>query len=83
MWVVYSEEVRGEVGTRSGMCYVEWVVWVHVPTPPILLSFFISQPEDGQCISVETCSCSLCNKFYTYLYQHIVVLDKYVHSILV
>jgi len=28
----------------------------------------------------ETCSCSLCNKFYTYLYHHIVVLDKYIHS---
>ena len=31
----------------------------------------------------ETCSCSLCNKLYTYLYHHIVVLDKYVHSNLV
>jgi len=29
MWVVYSGEVRGGVGTRSRMCYVEWVVWVH------------------------------------------------------
>jgi len=29
MWVVYSWEVRGEVGTRSGMCCVGWVVWVH------------------------------------------------------
>ena len=28
----------------------------------------------------ETYSCSLCNKFYTYLYHHIVVLDKYMHS---
>ena len=28
MWVVYSEKVRGEVGTRSGMCCVGWVVWV-------------------------------------------------------
>jgi len=28
MWVVYSGEVRGEVGTRSLMCYVGWVVWV-------------------------------------------------------
>ena len=26
--------------------------------------------------SAETCSCSLCNKFYTYLYHHIVVLDS-------
>jgi len=33
--------------------------------------------------STETCSCSLYNKFYTYLYHHIVVLDKYIHSILV
>jgi len=33
--------------------------------------------------SAETCSCSLCNKLYTYLYHHIVVLDKYIHSILV
>ena len=31
----------------------------------------------------ETCSCSLCNKLYTYLYHHIDVLDKYVHSNLV
>jgi len=30
--------------------------------------------------SAETCNCSLCNKFYTYLYHHIVVLDKYTHS---
>jgi len=51
MWVVYSGEVRGEVGTTSRMCYVGWVVWVH-----------------------------LCNKFYTYLYQRVVVLDKYIHS---
>ena len=29
MWVVYSGEVRGEVGTRSRMCYVGLVVWVH------------------------------------------------------
>jgi len=29
MWAVYSGEVRGEVGTRSRMCYVGWVVWVH------------------------------------------------------
>jgi len=26
---VYNGEVRGEVGTRSRMCYVGWVVWVH------------------------------------------------------
>ena len=26
---VYSGEVRGEVGTRSRMCYGGWVVWVH------------------------------------------------------
>ena len=57
MWLVYSGEVRSEVGTRSRMCYVGWVVWVH-----------------GFC---------LCNKFYTYLYHHIVVLDKYTHSNLV
>ena len=29
MWVVYSGEVRGEVGTRSRTCYVGCVVWVH------------------------------------------------------
>ena len=29
IWAVYSVEVRGEVGTRSNMCYVGWVVWVH------------------------------------------------------
>ena len=26
---MYSGEVRGEVGARSGMCYVGWVVCVH------------------------------------------------------
>jgi len=26
---VYSGAVRGEVGTRSCMCHVGWVVWVH------------------------------------------------------
>jgi len=31
----------------------------------------------------ETCSCSLCNKLYTYLNYRIVVLDKYIHSNLV
>ena len=29
MLAVYSGEVRGEVGTRSRMCCVVWVVWVH------------------------------------------------------
>jgi len=29
IWVVYSREVRGEVGARSRMCCVGWVVWVH------------------------------------------------------
>jgi len=29
MWAVYSGEVRGEVGTKSGICYVRWVMWVH------------------------------------------------------
>jgi len=33
--------------------------------------------------STETCSCTLCNELYTYLYHHIVVLDKYIHSNLV
>ena len=28
-------------------------------------------------------SCSLCNKLYTYLYHHIIVLDKYIHCNLV
>jgi len=28
VWVVFSGEVRGEVGTRSCMCCVGWVVWV-------------------------------------------------------
>jgi len=28
VWVVYSVELRGEVGTRSRMCCVGWVVWV-------------------------------------------------------
>jgi len=29
MWILYSGEVRGEVGTRSCMCCVGRVVWVH------------------------------------------------------
>jgi hypothetical protein len=29
-YIVYSGEVKGEVGTRSGMCCVGWVVWVLV-----------------------------------------------------
>jgi len=51
MWVVYSGEVRGEVGTRSGMCYVGWAVWVCGGSAVIccLPCFFISQPEDGHC----------------------------------
>ena len=28
MRAVYSGEVRVELGTRSGMCCVGWVVWV-------------------------------------------------------
>jgi len=30
MWVVHSGEVRGEVGTKSRMCYVGWVVVLYV-----------------------------------------------------
>jgi len=29
VWVVYSGEVRGGVGTKSRMCCVGRVVWVH------------------------------------------------------
>jgi len=29
IWVVYSGEVGGEVGTRSHMCHGVWEVWVH------------------------------------------------------
>ena len=29
MWAVYSGEVRGEVVTKSRMCYVGWAVWIH------------------------------------------------------
>jgi len=28
MWVVYSGDLRGEVGARSRMCYVGWLVCV-------------------------------------------------------
>jgi len=28
MWVVYSGEVRVEVGRKSRMCCVGWAVWV-------------------------------------------------------
>jgi len=28
-WAVYSGVVRGEVVTKSGMCCVGWVLWVH------------------------------------------------------
>jgi len=38
MWVGYSGEVRGEVGTRLRMCYVGWVVWV--PTSPLTSPLF-------------------------------------------
>jgi len=41
IWVVYSGEVRGEVGTRSRMCYVGWVVWVHGSTAIICYSRLI------------------------------------------
>ena len=30
--------------------------------------------------SAETCGYSLCNKFYTYIYHRIIVLDRYIHS---
>jgi len=39
MLAVYSGEVRGEVGTRSRMCCVGWVVWVR----GVLLVFFYSR----------------------------------------
>jgi len=29
MWVVYSGGVGGELGTRSRICYVGWVFWLH------------------------------------------------------
>jgi len=29
IWVVYSGELGGEVGTRFRMCHRGWVVWVH------------------------------------------------------
>ena len=38
MLAVYSGEVRSEVGTRSRMCCVGWVVWVH----GVLLLYFMS-----------------------------------------
>ena len=38
-WVVYSGEVRSEVGTRSRMCYVGWTVWVR----GVLLLYAISK----------------------------------------
>ena len=48
-----------------------------------LLSFFLFINLKMANESAETCSCSLCNKLYTYLYHHIVVLYKYIHSNLV
>ena len=82
------------MGKRSRKCCVCEISYPLHPLPPAciqptqveyscLLSFFIYQPEDVQCKRPKQCSCSLCNKLYTYLYHHIVVLDKYIHSNLV
>jgi len=66
MWAVYSGEVRGEVGTRSHMCCVGWVVWVH----GVLLLYVMTRWPLSR---AEKCSRSLCNKFYirVYLYYQI------------
>ena len=46
MWLVYGGEVTGEVGTRSRMCYVGWVMWVQgvllLYAIPLLLTKFFS-----------------------------------------
>jgi len=41
-----------------------------------LLSFFNFSTWRWPMKRTETCSCYLCNKFYTYLYHHIVVSDS-------
>jgi len=43
-----------------------------------LVSFFHLSTWRWPMKSAETCSCSLCNKLYTYLHHHVFVLDKYV-----
>ena len=40
--VVYSVEFNGEVGTRSDMCCVGWVVWVLVPEQKVRIIWNIS-----------------------------------------
>ena len=71
---VYIGEVRGEVGMRSRICCVGWVVWVQGFC--YYMVFYVNIFESM--VSSYACrDCfSLCNKFYTYLYHHIVVLDS-------
>ena len=45
MWAVYSREVSGEVGTRSRMCYVGWVVWVHCTLTYLLAYSMVQSPS--------------------------------------
>ena len=59
-----------------------WIVYTQVEYS-CLLSFFHLSTWRWPMKRAKTCSCSLCNKFYTYLCHHIVVLGKYIHSNLV
>ena len=65
MWAVYSGEVRGGVGTRSRMCFVGWVVWVH----GLLLLYVMSEPEDGHCQGPKrVVDLYIVNFIYIYIY---------------
>jgi len=44
MWVVYSGQVRGEVGMRSRMWCVGWAVWVHGFCYYMLLYAILAEP---------------------------------------
>jgi len=71
---------------------LDWSVWTCLPQlydgRDMYIIYYIKnkymfRPWRWPMKRVETCSCSLCNKLYTYLYHHIFVLDKCIHSSLV
>ena len=71
MWAVYSGEVRGEVGTRSRMCYVGWEVWVHGVLLIYVMSRYRSQPEDGHCQrSKRVVDLYVVNSIYIHTHTH-------------
>ena len=61
MWVVYSGEVSGEVGTRSGMCCVGWVVWLQGFCNYMLCLGNMDRSTVSSCVYRD------CTYIYTYL----------------